>query len=70
MRPKRTRRIFRIIDVDDVRFPFGLVDPSDTIVRIDLKPEWLEDHAFQALGADDVVRDGEPRCQIPDSTEA
>jgi hypothetical protein len=69
VRPKRPKRVFRIIDVDDTRFPFGLVDPSDEVVRIDVKPEWLADHALQELRADTVLHEDRVFGQIPDSKE-
>lgn len=58
MSPKKTKRIYRIIDVDNDRHPFGLVDPdTDVVIRIDERPRYLADYAFDELGADEVRHD-------------
>jgi hypothetical protein len=48
-------RVFKIIELYDGRYPFGLVDPSEDVIRVDAKQEWLADYAFDELCADRVI---------------
>lgn len=55
MNLKREKRKFRIDDnaAGDERFPFVLIDETDTIVRVGTKPSTLAALGFD-LGADEV----------------
>lgn len=48
-------RTYKVIDTYDARHPFGLVDAHDEVIRVDAKPEWLADYAFEELFADQVL---------------
>lgn len=63
-----TKRVYEVIDnVGDERHPYALIDrtvdaetgePSDEIVRVDVKPRYLADYAHERLNADRVIYDG------------
>ena len=56
---KPKRRLFKIIDVDDSRHPYGLVGPDDTVIRVDTNPRALARWAFDVHGEEIEVRHDE-----------
>lgn len=59
MTKSEQKKVFRIIDnpADDARHPYALLDPDDVIIRIDVRPRYLADWAFDTLSADEVVHE-------------
>lgn len=55
--PKKSERVFRIVDSGDKNEPFLLVDADGNQVRMDAKPQPLADYALSADLCDRVRHD-------------
>lgn len=51
---KPVRKVFRVVDIDDKKEPYGLLDPTGLQIRIAANPKRLVDYALNSGLADDV----------------
>lgn len=51
------KKVFRIVDFNDVAAPYPLLDPDGLMIRAAYDPRELSKYAFDSLGADEVCHE-------------